>query len=55
MEEPQRRIRAVYAASTITVYQAYSPDIGPTRRPRGPFRHVEAGPDDMDQSLIAAR
>ncbi|NUL02637.1 DUF4291 domain-containing protein [Streptomyces lunaelactis] len=28
MEEPQRRIRAVYAASTITVYQAYSPDIG---------------------------
>ncbi|NUK07186.1 DUF4291 family protein [Streptomyces lunaelactis] len=27
MEEPQRRIRAVYAASTITVYQAYSPDI----------------------------
>ncbi|MGW2935808.1 DUF4291 domain-containing protein [Streptomyces sp. NPDC001156] len=28
MEEPQRGIRAVYAASTITVYQAYSPDIG---------------------------
>lgn len=28
MEEPQRGIRATYAESTITVYQAYSPDIG---------------------------
>lgn len=28
MEEPQRGIRAVYAESTITVYQAYSPEIG---------------------------
>ncbi|MEV8390721.1 MULTISPECIES: DUF4291 domain-containing protein [unclassified Streptomyces] len=28
MEEPQRRIRAAYAESTITVYQAYSPEIG---------------------------
>ncbi|MCX5423271.1 DUF4291 domain-containing protein [Streptomyces sp. NBC_00078] len=28
MEEPQRGIRAAYADSTITVYQAYSPEIG---------------------------
>jgi hypothetical protein len=28
MEEPQQRIRATYTASTITVYQAYSPEIG---------------------------
>ncbi|GAB3171824.1 DUF4291 domain-containing protein [Streptomyces incanus] len=28
MEEPQRGIRAAYTASTITVYQAYSPEIG---------------------------
>lgn len=28
MEEPQRGIRAVYTPSTVTVYQAYSPEIG---------------------------
>lgn len=28
MEEPQRRIRALYGESTITVYQAYPPEIG---------------------------
>ena len=28
MEEPHRRIRALHTASTITVYQAYSPEIG---------------------------
>jgi len=28
MEEPQRGIRAVYTTSTVTVYQAYSPEIG---------------------------
>ncbi|MCT9003744.1 DUF4291 domain-containing protein [Streptomyces rhizosphaerihabitans] len=28
MEEPQRGIRASHTASTITVYQAYSPEIG---------------------------
>ncbi|WP_329413038.1 DUF4291 domain-containing protein [Streptomyces sp. NBC_00704] len=28
MEEPHRRIRALCTASTITVYQAYSPGIG---------------------------
>ncbi|MFI1730411.1 DUF4291 family protein [Streptomyces acidicola] len=28
MEEPQHRIRAAYAESTITVYQAHSPAIG---------------------------
>jgi hypothetical protein len=28
MEEPQHRIRAAYSESTITVYQAYSPQIG---------------------------
>lgn len=28
MDEPHRRIRALHTASTITVYQAYSPEIG---------------------------
>ncbi|ALV33890.1 DUF4291 domain-containing protein [Streptomyces sp. CdTB01] len=28
MEEPQRRIRAAHSESTITVYQAYPPEIG---------------------------
>lgn len=28
MQEPQRGIRAAYAESTITVYQAYSAKIG---------------------------
>ncbi|MFF3987815.1 DUF4291 domain-containing protein [Streptomyces sp. NPDC001797] len=28
MEQPQRGIRAAYTDSTITVYQAYSPEIG---------------------------
>ncbi|WAU85243.1 DUF4291 domain-containing protein [Streptomyces sp. Qhu-G9] len=28
MEEPQRMIRALHTESTITVYQAYSPEIG---------------------------
>ncbi|WP_460068849.1 DUF4291 domain-containing protein [Streptomyces sp. YKOK-I1] len=28
MEEPQRRIRAAHSESTITVYQAYRPEIG---------------------------
>lgn len=28
MEEPQRGVRALHTASTITVYQAYSPEIG---------------------------
>jgi hypothetical protein len=28
MEEPQRRIRALHSESTVTVYQAYSPQIG---------------------------
>ncbi|RPE41176.1 uncharacterized protein DUF4291 [Streptomyces sp. Ag109_O5-1] len=28
MDQPQRGIRAAYGDSTITVYQAYSPEIG---------------------------
>ncbi|MGW5122563.1 DUF4291 domain-containing protein [Streptomyces sp. NPDC004069] len=28
MEEPHHRIRALHTASTVTVYQAYSPEIG---------------------------
>ncbi|KUN84617.1 DUF4291 family protein [Streptomyces griseoruber] len=28
MEEPHRRIRAAHSESTITVHQAYSPEIG---------------------------
>lgn len=37
MEEPQRRIRALHTASTITVYQAYSPEIGMPAVRRGRF------------------
>ena len=37
MEEPQRRIRALHTASTITVYQAYSPEIGLPAVRRGRF------------------
>ncbi|PZH14868.1 DUF4291 domain-containing protein [Streptomyces sp. NTH33] len=37
MEEPQRRIRALHTASTITVYQAYSPEIGVPAAHRGRF------------------
>ncbi|MFD5568277.1 DUF4291 domain-containing protein [Streptomyces cadmiisoli] len=37
MEEPQRRIRAHYTASTITVYQAYSPEIGTPAVHQGRF------------------
>ncbi|MFF4904546.1 DUF4291 domain-containing protein [Streptomyces sp. NPDC001260] len=28
MEQPQREIRATYGAATVTVYQAYSPELG---------------------------
>ncbi|MFI7299860.1 DUF4291 family protein [Streptomyces sp. NPDC050121] len=28
MAEPQHQIRALYTASTVTVYQAYEPEIG---------------------------
>lgn len=28
MQQPQREVRAVHTASTVTVYQAYSPEIG---------------------------
>jgi hypothetical protein len=28
MQEAQREIRAAHTASTVTVYQAYSPEIG---------------------------
>lgn len=37
MGEPQRRIRALHTASTITVYQAYSPEIGLPAVRRGRF------------------
>ncbi|MCP2343428.1 DUF4291 domain-containing protein [Actinomadura rupiterrae] len=37
MEEPLRRIRALYTASTITVYQAYGPAIGPDAARDGRF------------------
>jgi hypothetical protein len=40
MEEPQRGIRAVYTASTVTVYQAYSPDIGQPAAREGRFPPV---------------
>ena len=37
MEQPQREIRAVYADSTITVYQAYAPEIGLPAAQEGRF------------------
>ncbi|MFC4606736.1 DUF4291 family protein [Streptomyces maoxianensis] len=37
MEEPQRGIRAVYTASTVTVYQAYSAEIGQPAAQEGHF------------------
>lgn len=37
MEEPQRGIRAVLTASTVTVYQAYSPEIGQPAAQEGLF------------------
>jgi hypothetical protein len=40
MEEPQRVIRAAYAESTITVYQAYSPEIGLPAAREGRFPSV---------------
>ncbi|MFI6014748.1 DUF4291 domain-containing protein [Streptomyces sp. NPDC051243] len=37
MEEPLRRIRALHTASTITVYQAYRPEIGGPAARKGRF------------------
>lgn len=37
MEEPLRRIRALHTASTITVYQAYRPEIGRPAARKGRF------------------
>ncbi|MFH8446434.1 DUF4291 domain-containing protein [Streptomyces sp. NPDC018026] len=37
MEEPLRRIRALHTASTITVYQAYRPEIGRPAAREGRF------------------
>ncbi|MFC9849333.1 DUF4291 domain-containing protein [Streptomyces sp. NPDC060223] len=40
MQEPQRGIRAAYTESTITVYQAYSPEIGLPAAREGRFPGV---------------
>ncbi|MEV5488102.1 DUF4291 domain-containing protein [Streptomyces bobili] len=37
MEEPHREIRALHTASTITVYQAYRPEIGGPAARKGRF------------------
>ncbi|QQM41131.1 DUF4291 family protein [Streptomyces liliifuscus] len=37
MEEPHRRIRAAHTTSTITVYQAYRPQIGQPAAREGRF------------------
>ncbi|MFF5298688.1 DUF4291 domain-containing protein [Streptomyces sp. NPDC013161] len=37
MEEPHRRIRAVHSESTLTVYQAYPPEIGRPAAREGSF------------------
>ncbi|MFJ8004829.1 DUF4291 family protein [Streptomyces fagopyri] len=37
MEEPHRRIRALHTDSTITVYQAYRPEIGGPAARKGRF------------------
>lgn len=40
MEEPRHRIRAVHTESTVTVYQAYSPEIGVPAAREGRFPAV---------------
>ena len=40
MEEPQRGIRAVHSESTVTVYQAYAPEIGLPAAREGRFPAV---------------
>ncbi|MFE3267200.1 DUF4291 domain-containing protein [Streptomyces sp. NPDC059215] len=40
MEEPLRRIRALHTASTVTVYQAYRPEIGGPAARKGRFPAV---------------
>lgn len=37
MEEPQHRVRALHTADTITVYQAYPPEIGGPAVRKGRF------------------
>ncbi|MHA5049222.1 DUF4291 family protein [Streptomyces sp. SD15] len=37
MEEPRRGIQAVYTASTVTVHQAHSPEIGQLAAEEGHF------------------
>ncbi|MER6416374.1 DUF4291 domain-containing protein [Streptomyces humidus] len=37
MSEPERQIRALYTASTVTVYQAYAPEIGLPAAQHGHF------------------
>lgn len=37
MERPQREIRATYGAATVTVYQAYSPELGLPAAREGSF------------------
>ncbi|MFI0405428.1 DUF4291 domain-containing protein [Actinomadura sp. 3N508] len=37
MDEPRHRIRALYTASTVTVYQAYGPQIGVLAAREGAF------------------
>ncbi|MDN3028110.1 DUF4291 domain-containing protein [Streptomyces sp. S.PB5] len=40
MQEPQRRIRALHSESTVTVYQAYRPEIGLPAAREGRFPAV---------------
>jgi hypothetical protein len=40
MQEPQRRIRAAHTESTVTVYQAYAPEIGVPAAREGRFPAV---------------
>ncbi|MBK3640547.1 DUF4291 family protein [Streptomyces sp. MBT33] len=37
MEQPQREIRATYGAATVTVHQAYSPELGLPAARQGRF------------------
>jgi Domain of unknown function (DUF4291) len=51
---PARQIRASYSADTITVYQAYSPEIAESALAAGRFvPPVRAGPDDLDQAVLS--
>jgi hypothetical protein len=50
---PARQVRGLFTDETITVYQAYPPEIAPPSAGRLVFRGaVQARPDDVDQTVV---